>query len=424
MNCPLKLVKKQIKNASKLCNLNKDVEKILLEPKNKISMNFSVKLDNIVHVIEGYRIQHNNIKGPFKGGLRFHESVNMDEVNALATWMTIKCSIQDLPYGGAKGGLKINPNNFTKNELQKISREFSHSLYDYIGMNKDIPAPDVGTNSQIMDWMTDEYNRISCGDHILRDVKSIFTGKSIECGGSYGREEATGRGVAMCIKQWGIINNIDLQNKTYILQGFGNVGKYTALTLESFGMKLIGVGDHTEYIYNNEGINVEHLIEYVENNNNSIKDYWAPAHGFELAKKMDKNEFFKIKTDIIIPAALEMEIDEKIASNIDCELIVEGANGPITETGENKLNEKNIQIIPDVLANSGGVLVSYYEWLQNKQNTIWSKEYVIENLDKKMEESYIKINNISQENNCTMRTASFIYALKSIEKIYKKKGKI
>ena len=229
-------------------------------------MNFPVKLNDKVHVIEGYRIQHNNIKGPFKGGLRFHETVKMDEVNALATWMTIKCAVQDLPYGGAKGGLKINPNDYSQDDLQKISREFTHSLYDYIGMNKDIPAPDVGTNSQIMDWMTDEYNRISCGDHILRDVKSIFTGKSIECGGSFGREEATGRGVAMYIKQWALNNNINLNEKTYILQGFGNVGKFTAKTLDSFGMKLLAVGDHSEYIYSEKGINVDHLIDYVNEN--------------------------------------------------------------------------------------------------------------------------------------------------------------
>ena len=423
MNCPLLLVKNQIKKASKICKLNTDVEKILLEPKNKISMNFPVKLNDKVHVIEGYRIQHNNIKGPFKGGLRFHETVKMDEVNALATWMTIKCAVQDLPYGGAKGGLKINPNDYSQDDLQKISREFTHSLYDYIGMNKDIPAPDVGTNSQIMDWMTDEYNRISCGDHILRDVKSIFTGKSIECGGSFGREEATGRGVAMYIKQWALNNNINLNEKTYILQGFGNVGKFTAKTLDSFGMKLLAVGDHSEYIYSEKGINVDHLIDYV-NENFCIKDYWAPSFGFELAKKIDKKDFFKIKTDVIIPAALEMEIDENIAKNINCELIVEGANGPITELGEKILNKKNIKIIPDVLANSGGVLVSYYEWLQNKQNTNWKEEEILKKLDNKIEKSYNKINKISIDENCTMRTASFVYALKSIEKIYKKKGKI
>ena len=208
---PLHIVHNQIKQASRICSLNKTVEKIILEPKNKISVNFPVKLKNHTKMFQGYRIQHNNILGPFKGGLRFHPDVNIDEVTALATWMTMKCALQDLPYGGGKGGLLIDTKEYQSDDLQKITRAFTHSLHDYIGTNKDIPAPDVGTNSQIMDWMMDEYNKISVENTITCNMKSMITGKSIACGGSYGREEATGRGVAVTIKEWAKTNNYDLR---------------------------------------------------------------------------------------------------------------------------------------------------------------------------------------------------------------------
>ena len=213
-------------------------EKHVLQPKNKILFSVPVTLDNKVEMFEGYRIQHNNWLGPYKGGLRFHPDVNMDEVSALATWMTLKCALQDIPYGGGKGGLTIKPQDYNEKELELISRAFSKQLCEFIGENKDIPAPDVGTTSQIMDWMTDEYNN----NNKLKRELGVFTGKSTECGGSEGREEATGRGVAMTVKEWAKQENIDLKGKTFIVQGFGNVGKFAAHTLESFGMKMIGVG--------------------------------------------------------------------------------------------------------------------------------------------------------------------------------------
>jgi glutamate dehydrogenase (NAD(P)+) len=417
-----KMVQSQINNAAKICRLNNNVKNIILEPKNKISFSFPVKIDNKTEIFHGYRIQHNNVLGPFKGGLRFHPDVNLEEVSALATWMTLKCALQDLPYGGGKGGLTINPYDYSQEELQQISRGFTHALHEYIGTDKDVPAPDVGTNPQIMDWMTDEYNKINKGgasDH----VKSVFTGKSIECGGSQGREEATGRGVAMCVKEWAIQNKIPLEGKTYTIQGFGNVGKYAAKTMESFGMKLIAVGDHGGYVYREEGINIDSLIDHI-NDNGSLKGFWGPANGYHCAEPISADEFFKLKTDVLIPAALEMQIDETRAKNIDCQLIVEGANGPTTEEADKILKDKNITVIPDILANSGGVLVSYYEWLQNKQNMSWEKEDVIKKLDVKMGQCYNKIDQLSKKYNCTMREASFIYSLQSLEKIYKNKGLI
>jgi len=413
-----KTVQSQISNAAKICKLNKNVEQILLKPQNRVLFSFPVNLfPEGLRVFDGYRVQHNNVMGPFKGGLRFHPDVNLDEVDALATWMTMKCALQDLPYGGGKGGVAINPRDYTEEDLQKISRAFTHGLYDHIGTNKDIPAPDVGTTPQIMDWMMDEYNTINR----TSNVKSVFTGKSIPCGGSQGRDEATGRGVAMCVKEWSNQTKTILEGKTFIIQGFGNVGKHAAYTLESFGMKMIGVGDHGGYVHKEEGFNVSDVDEHVKNQG-SVKGLWGPTLGYHCGDSVTKQEFFAIKTNVVIPAALEMQIDEEEAENMKCDVVVEGANGPVTEKGDEILNSRGITVVPDILANSGGVLVSYYEWLQNRQDVTWEKQEVLDKLDGKMAECYKKVNEIAEKHKCTMREASYIYSLKSIEGVYKQRG--
>ena len=408
------LVKNQLFRASELCNLNSVVYDVLSKPKNQIEINFPVKINNKIKTFTGYRVQHNDILGPFKGGLRFHPSVSMNEASSLAQWMTYKCAVQDLPFGGAKGGINIDINNYNQNELQEIARQFTRGMYSYIGKNKDIPAPDIGTNSQIMDWMMDEYNKLSGINSITSNTKSIFTGKSLVCGGSECREEATGRGVALTVKEWAKKNNIDLKGKSFILQGFGNVGSFTAEILLSYGMNLIGVGDHTGYLYFEEGFNVHRLKSYVSEN--------KTLKGYPIGVSIDKQEFFSIKCNIVIPAALELEIDEEEAENIQCDLIVEAANGPITEEGENILKEKDIPIIPDILANSGGVVVSYYEWLQNRRDETWDKEFIREKLAVKMATTFTKIDVISSKYKCSMREASYIYSLKKIEEIYCRRG--
>ena len=408
------LIKKQLDNAVELANINEAVYEILIKPKNKLEFNFPVKIDDKIQVFTGYRVQHNDILGPFKGGLRFHESVTIDECNVLSQWMTYKCALQDLPFGGGKGGISIDKSKYTIEQIEEISRKFCKSLFNYIGNNKDIPAPDLGTNSQIMDWMMDEYNRMSGKEAITSNMKSIFTGKSIICGGIEGREEATGRGVAILIKEWAINNNIDLKGQNYIIQGFGNVGSFTAEILSSYGMNLIGVGDHTSYYYFEEGFNVYKLKKYISKNL-CLKDY-------PTGKNITKEEFFKIDCDIIIPAALELQINKLEAENIKTKLIVEAANGPISLEGENILKEKNIEIIPDILANSGGVVVSYYEWLQNKRDENIEYKDVIYNLDRKMKDAYYKILNISNKYKCTLREACYIYSLKKIEQVYLRRG--
>ena len=406
-------VQKQIRKIANIKNVSDDILGILLKPINQISVNFPVKINNSIHMFSGYRVQHNNFFGPFKGGIRYHPSVSNDEVNALSQLMTYKCIIQNIPFGGAKGGLKIDENNYSDKEIENISRSFTKALYPYIGTNKDIPAPDVNTNSKIMDWMTDEYNNISGNFNSTCNMKSVFTGKSIDFGGSHVREEATGRGVALMIKHWSIINNYDLKGKSYIIQGFGNVGYYTCELLHSYGMNLIAVGDHSGYIYSKEGFNIFNLKQYVDKNK-CIENY-------EYGENISKDDFFKSKCNVLIPGALELQITEENVDSLDCDLIVEAANGPITAEAEEVIQNKNIYIIPDILANSGGVLVSYYEWLQNKRDEYWSEKYIKDKFDQHIFDTFKKMYDISLQQKCSLREACFIYSFERFESIFKKK---
>ena len=407
----MKMVHKQINNVSNYVKINDNVLKIISRPKQLISLNFPVKLKNgNIEILSGFRVQHNNILGPYKGGIRFHPDISLHESEALASWMTFKCALQTLPLGGGKGGLAIDPNNYDIEDLENISRAFSKKLYNYIGSNKDIPAPDLGTNAQIMDWMCDEYNKTGVKRHDL----GVFTGKSLNYGGSAGRNEATGRGVALSVLEWSKINNIDLNNKTFILQGAGNVGYHAAKILSSYGMTMIGIGDHTGYFRDINGINTNDILKYIDNNK-SLKYYNDKL-------SINKDEFFSTKCDVIIPAALELQILEKEANNIDCKLIVEAANGPINNIADNILKNKNIDVIPDILANSGGVLVSYFEWIQNKTNEYLDEDEINLKLEKKMKKTFNDVFNISKQYNCTLREASYIKSMQKLENTYLSRG--
>ena len=263
---------------------------------NEIIVHYPIrKDDDTVEIIKGYRVQHNNIMGPFKGGIRFSDDIYLDEIKSLAFWMTIKCSLQNIPYGGAKGGIKINPNNYSKKELEKISKGYASTMFKYIGENRDIPAPDLGTNSQIMDWMTDSYQKKAQSHN-----NAVFTGKSIECGGSKGREQATGYGVVECIKLWALKKNIDLTGKTYIIQGFGNVGSHTAILLSRLGMICIGISDHTRCLKSKEGFNVYRLKEHCKKH--------KTLENYEFGQEVDNVDFFKTECFMVIPAAKELVI--------------------------------------------------------------------------------------------------------------------
>jgi glutamate dehydrogenase (NAD(P)+) len=356
-------------------------------------------------VFKGYRVQHNNILGPYKGGLRFHHGVYLDECKALAFWMTLKCSLQGLPLGGGKGGIKFNPRDYSRGDLKKISKAFAKALYKYIGSDIDVPAPDMGTNDQIMDWMTDAYNQM----HPERDF-AVFTGKSAICKGNVARSGATGMGIYLCIKQWAKTNGVNLKGRTYILQGFGNVGSHTATLLHGLGMILIGVGDHTCYISYEEGLNVYKLDEYNRDN--------GSLEGYHIGSKISKEEFFSLKCDIVIPAALELQIDADIAQKLNCKLVVEAANGPTNVEADDIMLERGIDLIPDILANSGGVIVSYLEWLQNKQHTTFEADYVNDWLERRMINTYNKVDKLSKDRNISKRMASYNIALSTINEYY------
>ena len=402
------LIEQQYKQASELSEISDQVKTILSQPQSEIMINFPVKLANgKMELFKGYRVQHNNILGPFKGGLRFHHNVYLDECKALAFWMTIKCSLHSIPFGGGKGGIKFNPHLYEKEDLKNISKEFSKALYNYIGSDTDIPAPDMGTNAQIMDWMTDAYNSIHTG----KDY-GVFTGKSVLCGGNAARSGATGLGIFICVKKWAEENNIDLKGKTYILQGFGNVGSHTAMLLNGIGMSLIGVGDHTGYLFGSEGFNVYKLKEHNEKNKS--------LEGYGFGKSISKKEFFSIECDIVIPAALELQINKEIASCLNCKVVIEAANGPTDLEADAIIEEKGIELIPDILANSGGVIGSYLEWLQNKQHTVFDVEYVNTWLEKRISKTFDKVTKLAKEKDITKRMASYIISLENIDRHYQR----
>lgn len=387
---------------------NPDLKTALENPKHEIIVNFLVRLESgELKQFKGYRIQHNNYMGPYKGGLRFHHDVYLDECKALAFWMTIKCALQNIPFGGGKGGIKFNPRDYSDVDLEKICRAFCYSLYKYIGPTRDIPAPDVGSNSKMMDWMAAEYQSIQ-----KTHVHGSFTGKSLGFRGSQGREEATGRGVWICIENWYRNNKENLKGKTYLIQGFGNVGSYTCRFLNSCGMVCLGVGDHTGYLVNSNGLNIEDLLNYAKEQK-CIKGFTQDGKD----KWVNKKEFFSVPCNVFIPAALELEIDKKTAQSMNCDLVVEAANGPCDLDADKVFAQRKIPVIPDVLANSGGVVVSYYEWLQNKRDEYWDIEEVRNKLYSHMNKTMDRVLERSKSTS-NMRTAAFCEALKNLEHIY------
>jgi glutamate dehydrogenase/leucine dehydrogenase len=405
-----KVIQKYIDDGCTILDVPEYVRTILSQPKNEIIVNFPVRMDDgSIRLFKGYRIQHNNLLGPYKGGMRFHENVTLDDAKALAAMMTIKCALMNLPYGGGKGGIKFNPNSVSRTELQRITRRFFHALGSNIGPETDIPAPDVGTDSRIMAWAMDTYmNSVGQGDK--QAVKGVVTGKPVASGGTLGREKATGQGLVHCITEWAEDNNFQLGGATMIVQGFGNVGSHTAAILSKLGVSLIAVGDHTGYLYNPEGFNPYKLQEYVKRNRS--------IDGYPAGKKIGREEFFKIKADLFVPAALEGQIGVEEAQALQVKLVGEGANGPCTPEGEKILLDRGIEILPDTLANSGGVTVSYYEWVQNKRSEQWSLEEVDDKLEKAMKRAYREVVDMAREKKCTMRHAAYAVAINRIAQVY------
>lgn len=407
-------VEMQFNKVADLVNLDANIRTILSKTTNEITVNFPVKMDDgRVEIFKGYRVQHNNVLGPYKGGLRFHPNVNTDEVRALATWMTWKSAIADIPLGGAKGGIQMDPSKYSKSELERISRRFAYALGSNIGPEYDIPAPDVNTNAQIMAWMLDTYLSTLPPQERQRSIH-VITGKPVESGGSLGRNKATGQGVVYCIEQWARDNKFDLSKGTYTVQGFGNVGSWAAKLMKKHGSKLIAVEDVTGVIYSEKGMDPDDLAAYV------VKT--GGVKGYKDTSTMSHNDFLKIKADIFIPSALENQITAETADWINVKLVAEGANGPTDPEGDVILKKKGIDIIPDILCNSGGVIVSYFEWLQNKRSEFWTLKEVDTKLLRIITGGYNRVRNAAKEHDVDWRSAAYIVALKRLDVVYRERG--
>jgi len=407
-------VNKQVAKAADLMELDADIREILSRPTNEIVVHFPVKLTNgRIEMFTGYRVQHNGTLGPFKGGLRFHPAVNRDEVRALAAWMTWKTAIANLPYGGAKGGIQFDPNSYSLEDLERITRRFTFALGSNIGPEYDIPAPDVNTNAQIMAWIADTY--VSMQAPLDRAANfHVVTGKPIVAGGSVGRDKATGQGVVYLTERWAKDNHFDLSGATYFVQGFGNVGSWSARLLKRHGSKLLAAEDASGAILNSEGIDADELSEYVSQN--------RLLKGYPKAEPIDHETFLRTQADIFIPAALESQITQETAPLLNVRLVAEGANGPTTPEGDAILFDRGMELLPDVLCNAGGVIVSYFEWLQNKRAEFWDLEEVDSKLHKMLIAAYDRVYESAAHYDTDWRTAAYIVALGRLEKTYKERG--
>ncbi len=377
-------------------------------------MNFPVSLDDgAKRVFTGYRIQHNNVLGPYKGGLRFHPDVDLDEVKALAAWMTFKTALVGIPFGGAKGGVTIDPSQYTDDEMRRIVRRFTHALGSNIGPDHDIPAPDVGTSSQTMDWVMDTYANIS-PPGFRQSVKGVVTGKSIEVGGSLGREAATGRGVLYSLRHWCGENGVRLDDLSVSVQGFGNVGGYFAELAAEAGCKIVGVSDHTGTIANEDGIDPIKLRDWAVEN--------GGIDGFPGAMAISTEELFSLEVDVMVPAALENQITEERARKLQCRVLVEAANGPTTPEAELVLADRGVDVVPDILANAGGVIVSYFEWLQNKSARAWSFSDVDDRLRELVWQAHDRVVERRAQLSCSRREAAYVVALDRLSSVYDRRG--
>ncbi|WP_027816877.1 Glu/Leu/Phe/Val family dehydrogenase [Paraburkholderia bannensis] len=374
----------------------------LKRPKRILIVDCPIELDNgtVAH-FEGYRVQHNVSRGPGKGGVRYHQDVTLSEVMALSAWMSVKNAAVNVPYGGAKGGIRVDPRTLSRGELERLTRRYTSEIGIIIGPNTDIPAPDVNTNEQIMAWMMDTYS-MNQG----QTSTGVVTGKPISLGGSLGRREATGRGVFVVGCEAARRKGLSIEGARIAVQGFGNVGGIAARLFQEAGSKLVAVQDHTGSLYKSTGIDADALLEHVAKT--------GGVAGFAGADMLSNDEFWTIETDILIPAALENQITEKNAGKIRTKIIVEGANGPTTTAADDILHDKGILVIPDVVANAGGVTVSYFEWVQDFSSFFWTEGEINERLERVMREAFTAVWQVSSEQGVSMRTAAFIVACKRI----------
>ena len=380
-------------------------------PRRCLVVNLPVRMDDgRVETFEGYRVQHNLSTGPAKGGIRFHQDVTLGEVAALAMWMSWKCSLVGLPYGGAKGGVIVNARDMSTGELERLSRRYMQEIAPFIGPNVDIPAPDVGTNEQVMAWMMDTYS-----NHVGHFDPGVITGKPIALGGSLGRKEATGEGVAYFTKAYLTDMGIKAADTTVVIQGFGNVGSETAMALASWGAKIVGISDFTGGVSNPKGVNIQEAIDYIAKNRS--------LEGYKGGETVTNEQLLELPCTVLVPAALERVITEKNAGKLKCRVLAEGANGPTTNEADKIIEQRgDIELIPDVLCNSGGVIVSYFEWLQNLQNYYWEKDEVFARLHKMLAKAKANVDATKIKYKCSRRTAALVLGISRVAEAKAKRG--
>jgi glutamate dehydrogenase/leucine dehydrogenase len=401
-----------INNDPELINIDRAIIESLKHPKKSVIVNLPITMDDgSLRIFEGYRVIHSDSMGPSKGGIRFDKNVSLDEVKALAAWMTWKCAIVGIPYGGGKGGIICNPHNMSDAEKERLTRAYTAAMSDVFGPDKDIPAPDVNTSAREMAWIVDEFSKI-------KGINSpgVVTGKPLLLGGSLGREAATGRGVMVTCRAAMGKMGLNPSESTCAVQGFGNVGSNSARLINMQGLKIVAISDHTGDYYNANGINIEDAIAYRNGNKGTLE-------GFKGAENIGKGELLTLNVDVLVPAALEDVITADNAHNIKAKLIVEGANGPTSADADQILNEKGIIVVPDILANAGGVTVSYFEWVQNRLGYYWTEERVNRRADRTMKLAFENVWAHSTKYNTSMRIAAYVIAILKVCESHRLRGK-
>lgn len=410
-NNPFEAMMSRFHTASQILGLDDEVYNVLKTPAKQVIVSLPITMDDgSIRVFDGYRVIHSNILGPSKGGIRFDPGVHLDEVKALAAWMTWKCAVVDIPYGGAKGGIQCNPREMSSGEIERLTRSYTLSMIEIFGPDRDIPAPDMGTGPREMAWLMDEYSRTQG-----MTINSVVTGKPLVLGGSLGRTEATGRGVMVSALAAMEKLKINPYKATCAVQGFGNVGSFAALLLEERGVKVVSISDLSGAYHNKNGIDIKAAIAYRNGNNGTLS-------GFAGAEKIDNAELLTLEVDVLVPAATEDVINSKNADDIKAKLIVEGANGPTSAKADNIINDKGIMVAPDILANAGGVTVSYFEWVQNRLGYKWTGERVNRRSDRIMKDAFDNVYKTSKEYDVSMRIAAYIVAIDKVAKTYTFRG--
>lgn len=408
---PFEVALEQLDEAAKLINLEKGLHKILAQPKRVLTVSLPVRLDNNeIHVFTGFRSQHNDARGPYKGGIRYHTQVTLDEVKALSMWMTWKCAIADIPFGGGKGGIICDPKNMSDPELERLTRRYAYAIADIIGPHTDIPAPDVYTGGKEMAWIMDTYSALK-GNYVQPEV---ITGKPLAIGGSLGRNEATGRGLAFTVREAAMKLKLDMHTATVAVQGFGNAGQFAAQLLKEQGAKVIAVSDSKGGVQKRDGIDIGALRKHKEKS--------GSVAGFSEGRSISNEEILETDCTVLVPAALENQITKKNAPNVSAKIIAEAANGPTTPEADDILYKNKSLVIPDVLANGGGVTVSYFEWLQNLRREYWSEDQVNEMLDKNITKAFSDVYSMHERHQVNMRKASTILAINRVVDAIKIRG--